>query len=129
LACPFRAGEGKLYQPSTGNPNFAHRADVGQNISRKISNNIVMDLLTQIIGYLAAAVGTSLMLPQVIKAIKTKKVNDVSLIMLVLYFFNCSLWLTYGILIWALPVILCNFIALIISIIQLGLKLKYHQKG
>jgi len=88
-----------------------------------------MDLLTQIIGYLAAAVGTSLMLPQVIKAIKTKKVNDVSLIMLVLYFFNCSLWLTYGILIWALPVILCNFIALIISIIQLGLKLKYHQKG
>ena len=31
LACPFRAGEGKLYQPSTGNPNFAHRAAVGRN--------------------------------------------------------------------------------------------------
>ncbi len=91
--------------------------------------NTTTDLLTQIIGYLAATIGTLLMLPQVIKVIKTKKVNDVSLMMCVLYFLNCSLWLTYGLLILAWPVIVCNFIALIVSIIQLALKLKYHQKG
>ena len=85
-----------------------------------------MILITEIIGFTAAAVGTSLMLPQVIKSIKTKKVDDISSGMLVLYFFNCLLWLTYGILIVAWPLIVCNFIALIISIIQLTLKKKYN---
>jgi len=82
-------------------------------------------MLTQIIGYLAAIVGTTLMLPQVVKTIKTKKVDDVSLVMLLFYFFNCLLWLVYGLLISALPLILCNSIALLISIFQLVLKFKY----
>lgn len=85
-----------------------------------------MDLLTEIIGYLAAAVGTSLMLPQVFKIITTKRVGDISLIMLVAYFFNCFLWLSYGLLISARPLIICNFIALIISIVSLTLKFKYN---
>ena len=84
--------------------------------------------VVEIIGYLAAAVGTSLMLPQVIKSLKTKKMQDVSFGMLVLYFFNCILWLAYGSLISAWPVIISNFIALIISIIQLFLKLKYSEQ-
>lgn len=84
-----------------------------------------MVLIAEIIGFMAAAVGTSLMLPQVIKSIKTKKMDDVSSLMLLLYFVNCLLWLVYGLLIWALPVILCNFIALIVSVIQLFLKKRY----
>ncbi len=84
-----------------------------------------MILVTEIIGFSAAIVGTSLMLPQVIKCIKTRKVDDISLGMLLLYFFNCLLWLIYGTLIIAWPVIICNFLALIISIVQLALKLKY----
>ncbi|MBT5021399.1 hypothetical protein HOK51_09610 [Candidatus Woesearchaeota archaeon] len=87
-----------------------------------------MALITQIIGFTAAIVGTALMLPQVIKSIKTKKVDDVSLGMVLLYFFNCLLWLIYGALIIAWPVIVCNFIALLISIIQLVIKLKYSSK-
>lgn len=88
-----------------------------------------MILLTQIIGFLAAVVGTSLMLPQVFRTVKTKKVNDLSLVMLIFYFLNCSLWLTYGILILAWPVIICNFIALLISIFQLILKFKYSKEA
>lgn len=82
-------------------------------------------IFVEIIGYVAAIIGTSLMLPQVIKTYKSKKVNDLSLGMLVLYFLNCLLWLTYGIFIQAMPLIVCNFIALIISIVQLGMKIKY----
>lgn len=85
----------------------------------------MVDFFTEIIGYSAAVIGTSLMLPQIIKSFKTKKVGDLSYGMLILYFLNCVLWLAYGILIWALPVILCNFIALIISVIQIALKVKY----
>jgi len=84
-----------------------------------------MAMITEIIGFTAATVGTLLMLPQIIKSIKTKKVDDVSFGMLWLYFFNCLLWLMYGTLILAWPLILCNFIALLISIIQLFLKFKY----
>lgn len=86
-----------------------------------------MVLIAEIIGFMAAAVGTSLMLPQVIKSIRTKKMDDVSSLMLLLYFVNCLLWLVYGLLIWAVPVILCNFIALIVSVIQLVLKKRYSR--
>ena len=86
-----------------------------------------MSAITQIIGFSAAAVGTSLMLPQVIKSIRTKKVEDVSLLMLFFYFINCTLWLTYGMLIQDWPIIVCNFIAIIISIIQIFLKFKYKE--
>ncbi len=85
-----------------------------------------MNVITEIIGYSAAAVGSSLMLPQVARTIKIKKAGDVSLAMLIFYFINCSLWLIYGVLISSWPVIVCNLIALTISVLQLILKFKYH---
>lgn len=83
--------------------------------------------MTETIGYLAAIIGTSLMLPQVIKSVRTKRVHDLSWLMLILYFTNCLLWGIYGYLISAMPIIICNAIALLISIVQLGLKLKYEK--
>lgn len=83
-------------------------------------------IFVNIIGYSAAVVGTSLMLPQVAKSWKTKSVGDLSFGMTVLYFFNCLLWLSYGVLIAAMPVIVANSIALVISIVQLGLQLRYR---
>ena len=87
-----------------------------------------MEILKQIIGFFAAAIGTSLMLPQVIKTIRLKQADDISSAMLALYFLNCLLWLVYGSLIQAWPVIVCNFIALLISIVQLALKKMYSKK-
>ncbi len=87
------------------------------------------DLITNGVGYMAAAVGISLMLPQVIKSIKTKKVDDLSLATVVLYVLNCLLWLIYGILLVAPPMILVNGVSLVISVVQLVLKLRYGTKG
>ena len=84
-------------------------------------------MITQIIGGLATVVGTILMLPQVIHSIKTKDLSGVSVGMLLLYFSNCALWLIYGLLIWAWPVFVCNGIALVIGVVQLGLKHKYNR--
>ena len=84
-------------------------------------------LITELIGYSAAVVGTSLMLPQVFKSLRTKSVQDLSYAMLTLYFLNCLLWAAYGVLIYAIPVIICNLIALCISIFQLGLKFRYNK--
>ena len=87
----------------------------------------MINIITELIGYAAAVVGIALMLPQVIKSIRTERVEDLSWWMLRLYFLNCALWLTYGIMISAMPVAVCNFIALIISVIQLSLKKKYSK--
>jgi uncharacterized protein with PQ loop repeat len=45
--------------------------------------------------------------------------------MIMMYIWNCALRLVYGFLIKSMPLMLCNFIALIIGIIQLILKVKY----
>jgi MtN3 and saliva related transmembrane protein len=85
-----------------------------------------MKTFTFLIGYAAVAVGTTFMLPQVVKSWKTKRVDDLSLASVTLYFANSILWLTYGLLIAAWPVAIANALALVISILQVFLKLKYR---
>jgi MtN3 and saliva related transmembrane protein len=88
-----------------------------------------VETLANLIGYTAAVVGIFLMLPQVVKSWRTRRVEDLSLGMTILYFFNCLLWLIYGLLITAVPMIVANAAALVVSIIQVVLKLKYGQKS
>ncbi|MGC8824076.1 MAG: SemiSWEET family sugar transporter [Bacteroidales bacterium] len=83
-----------------------------------------MQLITDIIGYAAATVGTILMLPQVYKSYRTRRVDDISMAMVIVYIVNCTLWEIYGWLLDSMPIILCNLIALIIAFIQLYLKLR-----
>jgi MtN3 and saliva related transmembrane protein len=87
-----------------------------------------MEILTNAVGYGAAVVGTFLMLPQVVKSWRTKRVEDLSLVMTILYFFNCLLWLIYGLLLTAAPMIIANSTGLVISVIQVGLKLRHGKK-
>lgn len=82
-------------------------------------------MITEIIGYTAAVAGTLIMVPQVIKSIKTKKVDDLAWGMLVLFLLNCILWVIYGVLITAWPVIISNSVVLLIIIFQSILKYKY----
>jgi MtN3 and saliva related transmembrane protein len=84
-----------------------------------------MPWMADVIWYLATAVWTFLMLPQVIKSFKTKTMKDISRWMIMMYIGNCGLRLMYGFLIHSIPLMLCNFIALIIGILQLILKIKY----
>ncbi len=87
----------------------------------------MVGIIVDVIGYSAAIVGTLLMLPQAIKSLKTKKVGDISFAMLLLYFINCVLWAAYGFLINALPLLICNLIALAISIALIIIKIKYNE--
>lgn len=78
-----------------------------------------------IVGYAATVVGTSLMMPQLYKAWTTKRVDDLSLFMVLLYVVNCLLWTVYGVLLVALPLIITNVIAGIVSVLLLFMKLRY----
>ena len=84
--------------------------------------------ITDLAGYGGTVVGTCLMLPQIAKAVRTGHMADVSLLMIVLYFVNCILWLTYGIGTHAKPIEWANGIALVISIVQIVLKVALDRK-
>lgn len=88
-----------------------------------------MDTTTAIVGYVASAVGTVLMLPQVVRSWRTRRVDDLSLAMVLLYFVNCVLWLIYGLRIGATPVWLTNTAGLAISIVQVVLKIRYTKRA
>jgi MtN3 and saliva related transmembrane protein len=80
--------------------------------------------MQDVIGYAAAALTTAAFLPQVIKTLRTGKTKDISLVMYLLLCSGISLWLIYGVMIWALPVIVANLITLVLSLTILVLKVK-----
>lgn len=83
-----------------------------------------MDSVTYI-GLMAAILTTISFLPQVIKTIKTKETKDLSLGMYITFTLGIALWLTYGIIISDLPIILANSVTIILAGIILTLKIKY----
>ena len=87
-----------------------------------------MDTLRDLTGYSAAVIGTVLMVPQVLRSWRTRQVDDLAFGMVLLYVLNCGLWLAYGVMIRAQPVVLCNAAAFLISLVQLSLKLRYGRR-
>lgn len=86
-------------------------------------------IFTNIIGYIATVIGTSIMLPQTIKSLRSKKVDGLSLGMVTIYCVNCVLWFTYGLLIAAKPVVAANAIGFVVGVFQLWLTFKYGRKS
>lgn len=82
---------------------------------------------TQIIG-LAAGVCTAISLvPQVIKTIKEKQAEDVSLIMLLVLGTGLALWIVYGIKRNDLPIIATNSFSLLVNITMVVLRIRYKK--
>ena len=79
----------------------------------------------EIIGFAAGTLTTVALLPQVIKAWKTKLTRDVSLLWAVALTIGVFLWLVYGVFIKSLPIIIANVFTFILAVIVLVLKMKY----
>ena len=84
-----------------------------------------MDFVT-LLGLVAAALTTTAFLPQLLKTWRSKSAKDVSLGMLVTFSIGVFLWLIYGLFIQSLPVIIANLVTLILSSINVFLKIKYE---
>ncbi|MEI9957026.1 MAG: SemiSWEET family transporter [Ferruginibacter sp.] len=80
------------------------------------------------VGYAGGFVSAITFLPQVIKIWKTKSVKDLSSLTLLLLFVNVSLWLTYGILVNARPIMATNGIVLSMIIAMIYFKYKYRNR-
>jgi MtN3 and saliva related transmembrane protein len=81
-----------------------------------------------ILGLVAGAFTTSSSLPQILYVLKTRSMKDISLVTLCMFASGISLWLCYGILIHALPVIVWNSLSLTLYCVQIVLKLTLSPK-
>lgn len=78
-----------------------------------------------IIGLIAGTLTTISFLPQVIKTWKSKSAKDISLIMFLCFCSGVLLWIIYGFLISNIPIIVTNFVTLILAGAILFFKFKY----
>ncbi len=83
---------------------------------------------TEVIGLMAATLTTISFVPQCWRILKTRKVDDISLTMYLIFFSGVVLWLIYGLLIKSLSVTLANLVTSVLVGVILGLKLKYRNK-
>ena len=83
--------------------------------------------IADMVGYVATVVGTCVMVPQVVRLVRTKKATDLSIWMVIFYLTNCVLWFTYGYLTKTPPVMLANVIGFLVGGFQLILKVRYRR--
>ena len=84
-----------------------------------------MNDFTNIVGFIAALFTTFAFVPQVIKVWRTRSTADISLGMYSLFTLGVALWLAYGILLDAWPIILANIITLLLAGAVLVMKVKF----
>jgi MtN3 and saliva related transmembrane protein len=84
-----------------------------------------MSLLIDTIGSAAAALTTLSFVPQAWQTFKTRDVSGISLGMYTAFTMGVALWLIYGLLIGAWPIIIANVITLVLALAILWMKLRF----
>ena len=79
-----------------------------------------------LIGYVAATLTTASFVPQVWQTFKTKDVRGISLLMYSVFTVGIGLWLVYGVLISAWPIVIANAITLTLAGTILWMKIRYR---
>ncbi len=83
-------------------------------------------MLADIIGYLGGLFIMISFVPQVIKSYRTQSVGDLSMNMILATLIGTGFWITYGALIFSMPIIIMNSIFGVIVLYQLLLKIKHR---
>ncbi len=82
--------------------------------------------LTDLIGTFAATLTTLSFLPQALHTFRTKDVRGISLGMYSVFTSGVALWLVYGLLLNAWPIVIANVITLALASAILVMKLRYR---
>ena len=80
---------------------------------------------SDVTGTLAATLTTVSFIPQVWQVFKTRHTADISLAMYGLFTSGVALWLAYGLMLGAWPIIIANGITLLLAGMVLAMKLRY----
>ena len=78
-----------------------------------------------LIGYMAATLTTASFVPQAWHTFKTRDVSGISLGMYSVFTVGITLWLVYGLMMGAWPIVVANAVTLSLAAAILGMKLKF----
>lgn len=84
-----------------------------------------LDQIDNLVGALAATLTTIAFIPQAWMTWKSKRAEGVSLGMYSIFTSGVAMWLLYGLLIGAWPVIIANVFTLALALFILGMKLRF----
>ena len=84
-------------------------------------------MYVDIFGYFAAILTTAAFLPQLIKTLKTKKADDVSLATLIMFNIGVLSWIIYGYKISSIPILIANLITLLLNLLILVSKIYFSK--
>jgi len=79
-----------------------------------------------ILGIVAGICTSSSILPQIIKTLKKKKAEEVSIFMFIVLMTGNALWIYYGFVKSDIAIISTNFFALALNIVMIVLKSRYR---
>lgn len=82
--------------------------------------------LSDWVGYAAATLTTASFVPQALHTFRTKDVRGISLAMYSAFVVGILLWLVYGLLLSAWPIVIANAVTLALAAAILAMKLKYR---
>jgi len=85
--------------------------------------------LSELIGYLAAFLTTCSFVPQALHTFRTRDVGGISLGMYSVFTAGVALWLVYGLVLGAWPIVVANAITLALAGTILGMKMVYGARG
>lgn len=83
---------------------------------------------TELVGSLAACLTTLSFLPQAWMTWRSRDVSGISLGMYSVFTLGVALWLVYGLLLSAWPVVVANAVTLVLALAILVMKLRYGHR-
>lgn len=81
---------------------------------------------SELIGYLAAILTTCSFVPQAWLTFRTRDVSGISLGMYSVFTTGVALWLVYGLLLGAWPIVAANAVTLALAMAILAMKLRFR---
>lgn len=81
-----------------------------------------------VLGYAAAICTTASFVPQVLRVWRTRSADDISAAMYVLFIAGLALWIAYGLLLRAWPIVVANSVTIALAGTILGLKWRFARR-
>ena len=81
----------------------------------------------EVVGHTGAFLSSITFIPQVYKAWQSKSVGDLSLAMMLIVFTSTLVWLVYGVSLDLWPVIICNGIIAVLSLLLIYFKFSFKK--
>jgi len=79
----------------------------------------------EVVGLVGAFLSSITFIPQVYKAWQSKSVGDLSMTMILIVFTSTIVWIVYGVSLTLWPVILCNSIMAVLTMLLIYFKLTF----